>query len=139
MDLRQSKRYQLRASAAFSWESADGRLLSGAGYTRDISPIGVFVFSGERLPVRTMIRLALTLPSTTRDSVGATLNTLGRVVRAESDGFAVAADTGLRMQFPETREHSLSGKVGGNGRSTHEAKGQERDSVGTHAVPRFFT
>lgn len=135
VDLRQSKRYRLRASAAFSWESIDGHLLSGAGSTRDISPNGVFVVSVEKIPLGAAVTLAMTLPTTSGQLLGATLNTLGRVVRIEGDGFAVAADMGLRMQSPENR--FLCTKENGNCDGKHEATGRENGCREVRTVLRF--
>ena len=47
----------------FSWEHANGNTMQGRGYTRDISPAGVFVLTSDRLPADTTVKLEVTLPS----------------------------------------------------------------------------
>lgn len=88
----------------FSWEQTDGDTIRGDGKTRDISASGVFVVASDPVPSGTVLTLQIVLPSLrSRRSSGASLRTLGHVVRSEARGFAVAADTGFRMQFPETQ------------------------------------
>jgi hypothetical protein len=117
MEMRQSKRYRLRASVTFSWEHADGNPMRGEGYTRDISPAGVFVLTSDRLPVTTAVKLEVTLPSLNQNRRGPSLRTQGRVVRLEEIGFAAAAEIGFRMQFSERSSSTDSlGKRGGNGK-----------------------
>jgi hypothetical protein len=100
MELRQNKRYRLRAFVTFSWEQTDSGTMRGEGYTRDISPAGVFVLTRDRLPSSTAVKVEVTLPSLNEKRSGASLRTQGRVVRSEESGFAVAADMGFRMRFP---------------------------------------
>jgi len=117
MEMRQSKRYRLRASVTFSWEHADGSRMRGEGYTRDICSAGVFVLTSDRLPAGTTVKLEVILPSLNENRSGASLRTQGRVVRLEEIGFAATAKTGFRMQFP--KESSSKGSLGkrrGNGR-----------------------
>jgi len=117
MEMRQSKRYHLRASVTFSWEHADGNTIQGKGYTRDISPAGVFVLTSDRLPADTTVNLEVTLPSLHQNRRGVSLRTQGRVVRLEEVGFAAAAEVGFRMWFPEGSSSTNSlGKRRGNGK-----------------------
>ena len=117
MEMRQSKRYRLRASVTFSWEHANGNTMQGRAYTRDISPARVFVLTSDRLPADTTVKLEVTLPSLSQNRRGVSLRTQGRVVRLEEIGFAAAAEIGFRMWFPEGSSATNSlGKRRGNGK-----------------------
>jgi hypothetical protein len=100
VDQRQNRRYQLKTAVKFSWESPQG-MNRGEGFTRDISPSGVFVVTGDRLPLGTTVKLEVALPSPRKEAPGAALRTRGHVVRSEQLGFAAVAEMGFRMQFPE--------------------------------------
>ena len=137
MELRQNKRYRLRASVAFSWANTDGNTMRGEGYTRDISPAGVFVLTSDRLPSSTAVKLEVTLPSLSEKRSGASLRTQGRVVRSEEIGFAVAADMGFRMRFPEGSSSAESvEKRAGNGR--FDASGKRSEDRELVPVSRFW-
>jgi hypothetical protein len=117
VELRQNKRYRLKASVAFSWELLDGDSIQGEGHTRDISPAGVFVLTGFRPPLGASVKLEVVLPSLREEHSGASLRTYGHVVRAEEIGFAVVADMGFRMQFAESgaSRQSFDKTNGGSG------------------------
>ena len=137
MELRQNKRYRLRASVAFSWANTDGKTMRGEGYTRDISPAGVYVLTSDRLPLSTAVKLEVTLPSLNEKRNGASLRTQGRVVRSEEMGFAVAADIGFRMQFPEGSSSAESlAKRAGNGK--FDASGKRSEDRELVPVSRFW-
>ena len=85
----------------FSWANTDGNTMRGEGYTRDISPAGIYVWTSDPLPSSTAVKLEVSLPSLNEKRNGASLRTQGRVVRSEEIGFAVAADIAFRMQFSE--------------------------------------
>lgn len=121
MDLRKSKRYRLRAFVDFSAEQSDGIVIRSEGYTRDISPSGVFVFTSVPLPWRANVNLEITLPSLRGEEAGACLRTVGHVVRTEEIGFAVVADLGFRMQYPDSRNEDVTHKNAGGNSGTHEA------------------
>lgn len=125
MDLRRSNRYRLKASVRFSWENAQGSTIRGQGYTRDISPIGVFVLTNDRLPSGTAVKLEVSLPPLHEEHSGACLRTHGQVIRSEEIGFAAVANMGFQMQFSESRRsrHSLEKLCGDNG-AKHEASGE---------------
>jgi hypothetical protein len=130
MDLRQKKRYQLKAAATFSWKDRDGSTMQGQGYTRDISSSGVFVLTEQRLEAGTAVKMEVVLPSLRSEQSGASLRTQGQVVRSEEIGFAAVADLGFRIQLPESgslEEFSWSG-----GSSKHGAK---IEASGNHVVP----
>ena len=137
MELRQNKRYRLRACVAFSWANTDGNTMRGEGYTRDISAAGVFVLTGDRLPSSTAVKLEVTLPSLSEKRDGALLRTQGRVVRSEEIGFAVAADMGFRMRFPEESSSAESlEKRAGNGK--FDASGKRSEDRELVPVSRFW-
>lgn len=112
--------------------------MRGEGYTRDISPSGVYVLTSERLPSGALVKLEVVLPSLRGQRSGACLRTRGRVVRPEEVGFAAAADMGFRMQLPETgsSEESFGG---GNSGSKHEADGKETKERFVYFVPRPYS
>jgi PilZ domain len=135
LDLRQSKRYRLRASVTFSWEQSDGSTMRGEGYTRDISPCGVFVLTGDRLPSGAVVKLEVVLPSLRGQHSGPCLRSNGHVVRSEEVGFAAAAEMGFRMQLPKTTSsEQLFSK--GNGGGTHEADSKETKHKVLYFIPR---
>src|SRR5437588_3058697 len=136
MELRQNKRYRLRASVAFSWANTDGNTMRGEGYTRDISPAGVYVLTSDRLPSSTTVKLEVTLPSLNEKRNGASLRTQGRVVRSEKVGFAIAADIGFRMQFPEESSSAELAKRARNGK--FDASGKRSEDGELVPVSRFW-
>jgi len=133
MEHRQSKRYRLKTSVKFSWENAQSSTIQGEGYTRDISPSGVFVLTSDRVPLGTTLKMEITLPSLRKKPSGALLRTRGHVVRSEELGFAAIAEMGFRMQFPGVRSSGeSSGKLGDAG-GKQKASGIQR-----HPVPRYW-
>jgi hypothetical protein len=82
------------------------------GYTRDISPCGVFVLTSDRLPSGAALDLEVALPSLRGQRTGAR----------------------LRMQLPKTpsSEQSFSN---GNGGGTHEAESKETKHKFLYFVP----
>jgi hypothetical protein len=125
MDLRRSKRYRLRAFVKFAWENLQGITIRGEGYTRDISADGLFVLTGDRLPMETAIRLEVSLPALREDNSGACLRTHGQVVHSEDIGFGAVAGMGFQIQLSELQrsQHSV-GKSRGNGQAKQEASGE---------------
>ena len=94
MEKRHPNRYRLAATVSFSWETADHRVHQGHGHTRDCSISGAFIVTQNKLPIGSILQIDLSLPRLLAAGHGARLKTRGRVVRIESDGFAVAADMG---------------------------------------------
>jgi len=137
VDQRQSKRYQLKTSVKFCWESPQGGISRGEGYTRDISPSGVFVVTGDRLPLGTTVKLEVALPTPRKEASGASLRTRGHVVRSEQLGFAAVAEMGFRMQFPEgsSARNSRRKSAGDN---EHDASTEAVSGVGHHVIPRSW-
>jgi hypothetical protein len=112
--------------------------MRGEGYTRDISSIGVYVLTGERLPSGAVVKLEVTLPSLRGQSSGACLRTHGHVVRSEDVGFAAAADMGFRMQSPLTRSSEQPFSKG-NGAATHEADSKQAKHKFVYFVSRSYS
>ncbi|MGC1451242.1 MAG: PilZ domain-containing protein [Candidatus Sulfotelmatobacter sp.] len=94
VDQRQHKRYQLVAPVSFSWETAERGVHQGHGFTRDFSISGAFVVTSNQLPIGSVLQMNFALPPLQAAGRGSRLKTSGRVVRSESDGFAVIADIG---------------------------------------------
>jgi PilZ domain len=136
MDERQNKRYQLRIAVKFSWESSQGSMSQGEGYTRDISPSGIFVLTGDRLPLGATVKLEVALPSPRKEASGAYLRTRGHVVRSEQFGFAAVAEMGFRMQFPDTRSTPSTSGNSGDHEEEHRARSKE---VSDATSSRFWT
>jgi PilZ domain-containing protein len=134
MEMRQNKRYPLRASVRFAWEQKVGSTRHGEGYTRDISAAGVFVLTTNRLPPGTPVKMEVILPPVSEKRVGASLRTHARVVRSEKTGFAAAADMGFRMRFPEAS--SFPNNTGGNGK--FEASSKRNEVLALVPVSRFW-
>ncbi len=125
MDLRRSKRYRLRAFVKFAWENMQGITVRGEGHTRDISPGGLFVLTGDRLPLETAVKLEVSLPPLREDKSGVSLRTHGQVVHSEDFGFGAVANMGFQMQFSESRSspHSLETYGGSGGEANQKASG----------------
>jgi hypothetical protein len=138
LEQRHSKRYRLKASVTFSWEHSDGSTMRGEGYTRDISPTGVYVLTSDRLPSGAVLKLEVALPSLRGQRTGAYLRTHGQVVRSEEVGFAAAAEMGFRMQLPETPSSEQSFSKG-NGGCTHEADSKETKKKFLYLVTRSYS
>jgi PilZ domain len=136
VDQRQNKRYRLKTAVKFSWESQQGGIIRGEGFTRDISPSGVFVLAGDRLPLGTTVKLEIVLPSPRKEVLGASLRTRGHVVRSEQQGFAAVAEMGFRMQFPGiASSRSSRGESGG---SKQDASREEVSGIQRDAISRFW-
>jgi len=135
VDQRQSKRYQLKTAVKFSWESPQGGMSRGEGFTRDISPSGVFVVTGARLPLGTTVKLEVALPTPRKEASGASLRTRGHVVRSEQLGFAAVAEMGFRMQFPEIASSRRSRRKSDD--TKKDAIREEASNVQRNAVLRF--
>ena len=111
--------------------------MRGEGFTRDISPTGVYVLTGERLPSGVVVKLEVSLPSLRERRSGACLRTHGHVVRAEELGFAAAAEMGFRMQLPERR--SSKEPFGWADGVKHEAAGPVTKAKFRYLVSRSYS
>ena len=101
MEQRQRRRYQLTALVSFFWNGPDGTAFTSEGHTRDISMSGVFVRTSEMLSAGSRVRVEICIPPLHLHGREARVQIPGRVVRTEEGGFAVAADTSLRLKFQE--------------------------------------
>ena len=111
--------------------------MRGEGYTRDISPTGVYILTSDRLPAGAVVRLEVTLPSLRGQGSGALLQTSGHVVRSEEIGFAAVANMGFRMQVPETAVMQRPmGKT--NGSRKHEAESLEAKIKSLYLASRSY-
>jgi len=95
MDRRNHKRFEVEATARFSWTDAGGVRWQGRGLTRDISETGVFVLTPDCPPSGVTVRLEVRASSLTRS--GLMMQAKGQVVRVEASeasaaiaGFAAA-------------------------------------------------
>ena len=136
MEMRRNRRYPLRGSVTFVWEQTDGSRMHGDGYTRDISPAGVFVLTSNRLPPGTPVEMEVILPSLNEQRVGASLRAHARVVRSEMTGFAAAADIRFRMSFPEGPSSESVGNRDGNGK--FETSSKRNEALARVPVSRFW-
>ena len=112
--------------------------MRGEGYTRDISPSGLYVLTSDQLPSDAVVKLEVVLPSLRGRHSGPCLQTQGHVVRSEEVGFAAAANMGFRMQLSETRAQEQSFSEGDGG-GTHEAHGKEAKHKFLYFVPRSYS
>jgi hypothetical protein len=121
----------------FSWDLPSGTTTQAEGYTRDISPSGVFVFTSNQLLLGSIVNLEISLPSLRGQRSGAFLRTVGHVVRTEVAGFAAVADTGFRMQFPDSRSQRSFQRTEEHGGSKRESREEELSSKRRDLVSRF--
>jgi hypothetical protein len=95
------ERYDLRLlSVVHEKENGDSEIRL---YTRDISSDGAFFHTGEPLPMNTKVEMTIYLPL--GGSLKSRLDTLGTVVRSDSQGMAVRFDA--RYQISEVPEEAL--------------------------------
>jgi PilZ domain len=81
MDRRIHKRFDLEATARFSWTDAGGVRWQGQGRTRDISETGIFVVTPDCPPSGVPVRLEVRASALTQS--GLVMQTRGQVVRVE--------------------------------------------------------
>jgi len=94
VDQRHNNRYRLAAQVSFTWENEDHSIHQGYGFTRDCGVAGAFVVTTTTLPIGKLLQMDFALPPLLAAGRGARLKTYGRIVRSDSDGFAVIADLG---------------------------------------------
>lgn len=82
-DLRAMVRYALEARVVFSWTDEQGVSQKGVGWTRDISPKGVYVVAIGCPPCSTTVALSVQLPVSDQQSRALSLETQGRVLRVD--------------------------------------------------------
>jgi len=89
MDRRNHKRFELEATAQFSWTDSGGVHWQGQGRTRDISETGVFVCTPHCPPSGATVRLEVRASALSNS--GLMMHTRGQVVRVEAGEVASAA------------------------------------------------
>ncbi len=82
-DLRAAVRYALEARVAFSWTDEQGVSQKGLGWTRDISPKGVYVVASGCPPRSAAVALSVQLPVSDPQTRALSLETQGRVLRVD--------------------------------------------------------
>jgi hypothetical protein len=95
MDRRNHRRYDLQATAHFSWKDAGGTRWQGRGLTRDISETGLFVVTRNAPPSGVAVKVEVRAYS--QWGSGLLMQAKGQVVRVEVNeqpasgvGFAAA-------------------------------------------------
>ena len=95
---RKALRFPMRVPVIFRWIDEQGHTSQGAGFTRDISTAGLFVYSATPPPADAAVNLEVLLPLH-EGGQGTRLEGPGRVVRVEGQGeragFAATSDFAL--------------------------------------------
>ncbi len=94
---RKFPRIRLKVPVVFSWRDEQGNRRRARGYTRDLSPEGVFLLSPRCPPPGTKIGLEAFLPPLSELAPTWLMEAHGQVVRVEPNGdgptgFAAASD-----------------------------------------------
>src|SRR5207245_9931505 len=84
VEQRHQTRYSLCARADFKWRDREGIHHRGEGFTRDISPTGMFVYTDSHPPAGTHIRVELRLSSLAEGASALRMSAKARVVRVDS-------------------------------------------------------
>ncbi len=92
MDSRRASRFPVHAPVIYQWVDEEGVQRQAGGFTRDISPKGIYVLSAVSPPIGMGVNFEVTLPPLVAASRGCQLKAHGKVVRVESEGFAGTAD-----------------------------------------------
>ena len=88
---RAAARYHLQAPVIFRFQGENQLMLQGAGFVRNISTSGVFIWTGTVPPLQQDLEIEVMMPRL--EKLRFALRSTGRVVRVEADaGFAAAAD-----------------------------------------------
>jgi hypothetical protein len=88
---RAAVRYQLQAPVIFQFRGPDQTLLQGAGFVKDISMAGVFIWTRVVPPIHHELEIEILMPKL--DNINFALRSAGKVIRFEPDvGFAVEAE-----------------------------------------------
>ena len=95
MEYRRSPRFRLRLPVLSRWTDIEGKERHGAGFSRDICLLGVFVVSSEPPPQGTPIFVTVVLPNPRAASQDLHLRSMGLVVRVEqgeANGYAISCE-----------------------------------------------
>jgi hypothetical protein len=91
MDRRAALRYQLQAPVIFQFRGAERLLMQGAGFVRNISTAGLFIWTRTLPPEEEDLEIEVMMPHLEKFKFA--LRSTGRIVRVEPNvGFAAAAD-----------------------------------------------
>jgi len=124
VERRKSARFLLRCPTIFEWTDQEGRSQVGAGFTRDIGTLGVFVLSNASPPDEGKLQMQIMLPPPQPAEEGLKLQSEVTVVRIESQsvgsGFAVKSEFALVGEA--VGEPQISRKVSGRALSTPSRK-----------------
>ena len=88
-DIKQARaavRFQMRVPVIFRWSNAEACVQQGAGFTRDISTAGVFVYSATPPPPGAALELEVVLLLSEAIGQGMRLRGTGKVLRLEGKG-----------------------------------------------------
>ena len=98
LERRRAVRYELHIPVVFFWENAEGSKIQTGGVTRDISDIGLYVFSEKCPPLKSKVRVEVMLAQA--GIANASLKGSMQVLRVEDGpegfggcGFALAGKT----------------------------------------------
>jgi PilZ domain-containing protein len=91
---RKGARFSIRVPVIFRWKDEQGAARQEAGFTRDISTAGIFVYSAIAPPTDAVVELEVLLPISEHGQ-GTRLRAPGRMLRVEGAGgragFAVSS------------------------------------------------
>ena len=83
-DSRSTVRYVLRAPAVYSWIDCEGVAHESLGYTRDVSPKGIFIVCADSPPETTSLTVSIQLSVLNGDRRGEVrIEAEGKVLRVE--------------------------------------------------------
>jgi hypothetical protein len=92
-------RFHIRLPVIFRWDDGEDGRQQNAGFTRDISTAGLFVYSHIPPPSGVSVELEVMLPPLEKWGHGVRLQSEGRVLRIEREGehtgFAATGDFDL--------------------------------------------
>ena len=109
MEHRSVQRYRISIPTTFCFGVGSSRF-EGNGVSRDVSTHGAFILTTETVPVGSDISLKLVVPGMREGLKGSEMKGNGRVVRAENEGFAVAAAIGFSTKKETWQKSGSRGK-----------------------------
>ena|SRR5712691_3327623 len=83
LERREQTRYGLRALVDFDWTDTEGVPHRGQGFTRDISPKGMFIYSDSQPPAKADIRVEVALHSIAKAVTNLWMGAEALVIRVE--------------------------------------------------------
>jgi hypothetical protein len=83
LERREQTRYGLRALVGFEWMDTEGVPQQGQGFTRDISPMGMFIHSDSQPPAKADAQVEVSLHSVVHAVTGLRMRAKGLVIRVE--------------------------------------------------------